>query len=41
MKRLARFVLQGSVMTLLQIHSGIRAPKIIKIERDLTKLLQK
>jgi len=26
---------------LLQIHSGICAPKIIKIERDLTKLFRK
>jgi len=42
---------QGNVMTLgevdnfvtvlLQIHSAIYAPKIIKIERDLTKLLRK
>jgi len=29
------------VTILLQIHSGICAPKIIKIERDLTKLLRK
>jgi len=29
------------VNVLLQIHSGICVPKIIKIERDLTKLLRK
>jgi len=29
------------VTVLLQIHSGICAPKIIKIVRDLTKLLRK
>jgi len=29
------------VVVLLQIHLGICPPKIIKIERDLTKLLIK
>ena len=49
---LACCVSQGSVMTfirkvenfvtvLLQIHSRVHAPKIIKIERDLTKLTRK
>jgi len=29
------------VTVLLQIHSGIYAPKVIKIEHDMTQLLRK
>jgi len=52
MNSLTHFVSQGSVMTfirrvdnfvtiLLQIHSGICAPKVIETEPDLTKVLRK